>query len=456
MKKIMALLILALTAACSLTPAYQRPALKVPDQWREGKAVRTDLTDWWFHFKSPELIDLEGKALKQNLDLRAARARIDQAKASEKIVNSVFFPQADLAGGFTGNLKKVGGGSISYTPGVSASVDVSYELDLFGANRASSEAAHANFVSSLFDREALMLVISSEVAQTYADVLALKGRIYVAQQNRDLVKKTLDILQVRFKAGAIAALDVEQEKTELSNADASISALENNLTVAMDALAVLMGEAPQTFKISASSLGELEVPSIAPGQPSELLQRRPDIHKAEADLIAANADIGVARAAFFPSVNLGIVPSITASPLANPATTALSLVSSLSAPLFRGGSLEGGVELSEARKSELAENYRHTVLTAFQEVEDALAATKAAEKRRKSYTDAVRSADKAYTLAYQQFKAGAVDYLTLLVSERSLLTAKDNLVSANLDRLTAVVALYKALGGGWRANLSGL
>lgn len=453
MRNILILLILSLITACSLVPAYQRPEMKVPDQWKEGEsALRSDLADWWFRFKSPELIDLEDKTLKQNLDLLAARERISQAKAAEKIVRAVFFPQADLTGGLSGRLQKTGGNSATYAPTASGGTDISYELDLFGVNRAEKSAAEAGVESSIFDREALALIVSSDVAQTYAGALALKSRIYVAKRSRENTKRTLNILNARFKEGATSALEVEQQKTSLANADASIAALENSLTVAVNALAVLLGEAPQEFRISADSLGSLEVPSIAPGQPSALLQRRPDIRKAEADLIAANADIGVARAAFFPSVNLGLAASVSVSPLSSPATSVLGIASALSAPLFKGYSLEAGLEKNQARMNELAENYRKTVLTAFQEVEDALAATKAADKRRKSYTDAVRSAGKAYEIASQQFKEGAVDYIALLESERSLLSAKDNLISANLDRLTAAISLYKALGGGWQGD----
>jgi NodT family efflux transporter outer membrane factor (OMF) lipoprotein len=449
MKKIFIVLILVLAAGCSLVPQFHRPEMKMPEHWRDEKsAAVTDLTNWWRNFKNPELSALEQQALLQNLDLQAARARIDQARAARKIVGGALFPQADVSA----SAARTGGSSATHRSTGSAGANISYELDLFGANRAAKIAAEAGVESSLFDRQALVLIVSADVAETYAGALALRGRIYVAEQGRANAQRTLDILQARFNAGATSALEVEQQKTALANVDASIAAFENSLSVTMDALAVLLGENPQSFKIIFHSLGDLEVPTIAPGQPSALLERRPDIREAEAELVAANADIGVARAAFFPSINLGLAGSISKTPLSNPATTALSLASSLSAPLFRGGSLQGGLEKSKARENELAENYRHTVLTAFQEVEDALAAVKSADKRRIAYTDAVRSADKAYGIATLQFKAGAVDYTSLLDSERSLLSAKDNLVSANLDRLTAVIGLYKALGGGWAAR----
>jgi multidrug efflux system outer membrane protein len=453
MRKIFIVPALLLTAACSLTPAYRRPEVQIPAQWREEQAVvATDLTNWWQKFKSPELTALEEKALLQNLDLKAALDRVEQARAAEKVARSVFFPQADATADIGTNREKTGGHATTHRTSAGAGVDVNYELDLFGANRAAATVAEANVAGSLYDREALALVVSSDVAETYASALALMGRIHVAQQSHDNAEKTLKILTARFKAGATSALEVEQQKTELANADASIANLENNLTVTLDALAVLMGEVPQTFKIFADSLGDIAVPDITPGQPSSLLERRPDIRKAEADLVAANADIGVARAAFFPTVNLGLAASIIASPVSGPATSALDLAAGLSAPLFKGGSLQANLAKTKARQNELVENYRKTVLTAFAEVEDALAAIKSAEKRRKAYSRAVISAGKAYDLANLKFKAGAIDYITLLDSQRSLLSAKDSLVAVNLERMNAAVNLYKALGGGWQGH----
>ncbi len=448
MKKVFILLALVFAAACSPVPEFHRPDMALPDSWREEKAAAMDLANWWQLFKSPELAALQEKALQQNLDLRAALDRVEQAKAAEAIVGATFFPQAAISGGISGERKRTSD-TTTHSSAASGGVDVSYELDLFGANHASRAAAEAGVESSLFDSEALALVVSSDVAQTYAGALALKGRLHVAQQSRENTRKTLDILEARFKAGATSALEVEQQKTELANADAGIAALENSLSVTVDALAVLLGETPQTFKISADSLGDITIPAITPAQPSSLLERRPDIRRAEADLVAANADIGVARAAFFPSVNLGLTAALSVSPLSGPATSALSLASSLSSPLFKGGSLQAGLEKSEARRNELAENYRHAVLTSFQETEDALAAMKNSRKRWKAYTNAVLSAEKAYHLADLRFKAGAVDYMTLLDSQRSLLSAKDNLISANLERMNAGINLYKALGGGW-------
>ena len=454
MKKVFILSIMLFTTSCSMVPEYHRPEIKTPDCWQERKSTSaTDLTDWWQKFNSPELTTLEEKALKQNLNLRAALARVEQAQATAKIIGAALSPQAELSGSLSGLTQKTGGGSTTYLPTGSGSLDISYEIDLFGANRAARTSAQADIKSSLYDREALALIVSSEVAKTYARVLALKGRIHIARNNRKNMMKTLNILKARFKEGLGTTLEIELQKTGIANADAGLATLENSRAVAMHALAVLLGESPQGFSVSENSLGNLTLPVIAPGQPSTLLERRPDIRKAEAGLIAANANIGVAHAAFFPSINLGLAPSIAVSPLSSPATTARQIASAISTPLFSGGSLKAGLEKSKARERELAEDYRHTILTAFREVEDALSGTKSAVKRQKSYTRAPLSSDKAYKMVGTMFKEGAIDYMTMLESERNLFLAKDSLVSANLDRFISVIDLYRAIGGGWQEKL---
>lgn len=451
MKKFLIFTAIFLLPACSQVPEFQRPAMSVPEQWRgEKTSAGEDLINWWAKLKSPELTMLEEKVLKQNLDLKAARYRIDQAKAAQGVTNAVFFPQLEATGGVSGSRSKIGGASATHTSKANGGVNISYALDLFGANRAVSTAADAEVAGSVFDKEALALVVSSQVAQTYAGALALKGRIFVARQSQSNLAKNLTILKARFAVGAVSIVDVEQQTMAIANSDAAIAALENNLTATVNALAVLTGEMPQQFEVSATSLSDMTVPSVAAGQPSFLLERRPDIRKAEADLIAANADIGAARAAFFPTVDLGAGAALSVSPFSSPATTALSIAGSFAAPLFKGGSLQSGLDKTVARKNELAEQYRQTVLVAFQEVEDALSTVKAAELRRKSYSESFVSADKAYRLIDQRFKAGAIDLTLLLNAERDVLAAKENLIAANLERLNAAIGLYQALGGGWK------
>ncbi len=453
MKKTAILAALLSLSACALSPQYQRPAVAVPAQWQNAPTQPgEDLSQWWGRFGSPELTTLEAQALKQNLDLRAGIHRVEQARASAQVADASLWPTADLSGGLTGSFSKQGSGKMSYTPSARAGVDVSYEVDLFGRNRAALTSAEAALAGSIYDQAALALVTSADVGTTYANVLALKSRLTVAQDNRKLLARTLDLLETRHQEGATSALEVEQQKTALSNADAGVAGLQNSLAAEMNALSLLLGQPPGGVKTQALSLDTLKVPDVAPGQPSSLLQRRPDIRSAEAALIAANADIGVARAAFFPSVNIGLAPSIGVSPLTNPAVAALDIAASLSAPLFRP-SLSADLARVKARQQELAETYRKTVLTAFREVEDALTAVESAGVREKAYAAATQSAEKAYSIADARYRAGATDYLTLLDAERSLLSARDALVTARLDRMTAAISLYKAVGGGWQSGV---
>jgi len=214
---------------------------------------------------------------------------------------------------------------------------------------------------------------------------------------------------------------------------------------AENALAVLLGDAAGTLKVNGTGLGALSIPKITPGQPAALLYRRPDIRRAEADLIAANADIGVARAALFPSLDLNLDAAIATDPL----TKTISIGSSLLAPIFQGGRLKAGVKLSEARKAELVEIYRKTVLVALQEVEDALAAIRSARQRFSDLTTALQESRNAYNLSRTQYEAGSIDFQTLLDAQRTLFVDEERLALARFDRLFAAVQLIRALGGGW-------
>jgi NodT family efflux transporter outer membrane factor (OMF) lipoprotein len=225
--------------------------------------------------------------------------------------------------------------------------------------------------------------------------------------------------------------------------------IELQLKTARNALAVLVGKTPQSFAVAGKDLRSLSVPDIAPGQPSTLLERRPDIAAAEADLRAANADIGVARAAFFPDVTLGLDWTIASSSIGDPATTALALASSITAPIFKGGLLEGNLLFSKARKDELLENYRKSVLVSFRDVENALAGVKASQSRETSLATALSESRKAYDLSQKQYDVGSIDFQRLLDARRTMLAAEDNYIQTKHDRLAAAVDLYKSLGGGW-------
>lgn len=437
------LVLAALLSGCSLVPDYMRPSVESAKSFTDTPSEETKIAaDWWTNFNNEELNALMNQALVQNFDLRASLQRIEQSRAAVKISESSLFPSIDATGGTSRSYSNPGSPNNSWRAGAS----IGYEVDLFGANRADVSAAQANLLGSQFDHDALALVVMSDVAKGYFNLLNLRQRVEIAEKNLKAQQDVLDIVNARFKAGASSELEVAQQKTSLSSSQASLASLNQAVTVAEDALAVLLGKPPQTQEFVGENLKDITVPSIAPGQPSELLQRRPDLRSAEALLLAANANIGAARAAFFPSLNLGLDAGISGDPVSR----AASLAASLAAPIFEGGRLEGGLQSANARQAELVETYRKTVMTSFQEVEDALAAAKAAQAREVSLAEAQKQAQKSYDLSLQLYKAGSIDFQTLLNTQTSLLNTQDSYASVKLEMLNADIDLYKALGGGWQ------
>lgn len=453
-----ACLIAALLGGCSMIPNYERPETDVPSVWKEQEASKETVIakDWWKNFNSAELDGLMTQALSYNNDLAAAIQRVEQARATSKSTRSSLFPMIDANGsvgydrirGENGDSQSRDSSENSGTAGIG----VSYELDLFGQNRAEIAAAKSRFDSASFDKEAVALVVMSDVAKGYFNVLSLQERLDIANQNVESARDLLRIVEARYDAGAITLRDVAQQKTDLANVEANKASAELNLKIARTSLAVLLGIAPQSLVIKTKDLRSLTVPEIAAGQPSKLLERRPDILASEASLIAANADIGAAHSAFFPNITLGLDASITSASLGDPTSSILSLASGLTTPIFRGGLLQGNLDFTKARKAELIENYRKTILTSFKEVEDSLAGLKAAKSRETHFETAKNESQKAYDLAKQQYDLGSVDFQSVLDTRQVSLTSQDNYVQTKNERLAAAVDLYKALGGGWQSQ----
>lgn len=389
------------------------------------------------------------EALQNNTDLAAALERIKQAQASARIAGASLLPTVDGTGdaGWTRNMPHAS--KDNWANSANAGVKVSYELDLFGANRASVQSAKALLRGSQYDHDALALVVMGDVAQSYFSVLNLRERVQIAQDNLKNEQDVMRIVQARYDAGSSNALDVSSQKAQLATQTAAVAALKNQQNAAEDALAILLGKAPSALHVNGDSLKKIKIPRVPLSQPSNLLERRPDIRSAEETLISANADIGAARAALFPSVNIGTAATAAFSPVASAADKTLALSAALLAPIFHGGALKAGVEKATAREAELAQDYRKTVLTALQEVEDALYAAKAAQTRKTALHDALIASRKSYGMSRDLYKAGSVDYQTLLDAQRTLLSAEDSYASVKLEALSAAVTLYKALGGGW-------
>lgn len=445
------ILMATVLSGCSLVPTYEKPSVEMPQGWNEQTASKETkiAKDWWKSFKSNELDALMAQALSYNNDLGAALQRVEQARALAKSAGASLLPSIDGVGGVGYTRTDPDSGKTTSEKSGNAGLAIAYELDIFGKNRATIAAAKADVESAAFSKDATALIVMSEVAKNYFNVLNLQERLNIADQNLNSAQELLRIVQARFDAGATTQLDVSQQKADLANTQAARASVELQLKIAKNSLAVLIGKPPQSLKVAAKELRSVTVPDIAAGQPSTLLERRPDIAASEASLRSANADIGVARAAFFPDVTLGLDWTVASTPLGDPASTALALASAFTAPIFKGGFLEGNLDFSKARKAELMENYRKAVLVSFREVEDALAGVKASQSRENSLQTALTESHKAYELSKQQYDVGAIDFQNLLDIRRTMLAAEDSYIQTKNARLAAAVDLYKALGGGW-------
>jgi outer membrane protein, multidrug efflux system len=431
-------------SACSLAPHYQRPQIAMPVGWTNvagvGVTDQPATVPFWQELGSEELNNLMKMALAQNLDLEAALHRIDQARAQRKIAGSSLFPQIEASGGASRSFQDPR--NVSTARGVGS---ISYEADLWGRNRSNRTAANYRAEATAFDRDALELVVTSDTADFYSQVLSLNERIRIAENNLKNAEEVLRIIEARYKAGSVSGLEVSQQRVAVNSFRASLASLDQQRSTTSNALAILLGQAPQNLQAPRDTLASLKVPDVNLTPPAMLLTARPDIERAEATLRAANADIGAARAAFFPSLNFGVDASMAAG-FGGPAAAALSLASSALAPIFTGGRLTGNLEDVTARQEELAAQYQKTVLVAFQEVEDALAAYKNANEQAVISRGSVQESQAAYDIAKARFDAGAIDYLTLLETQRSLYQAQDNQIAVYQDQIASFVQLRKALG----------
>lgn len=435
---------LFLLTACNLVPDFQRPGVETPGQWHDAMLTRQKSAvdpQWWRAFGSAELNHLITESLLYNNDLAAARQRVEQARAQAKIAGANLWPSLGLQGDFSDTQNNSGDSRKQSGQFIAA-----YEVDLWRANRARSDAGSARLLSSVFSRDALQLVVMSNVGQAYFNLLALAERKRIAREFLENVGNVLAIVEARYQVGAVSALDVAQQQTELATARASLDLVTQQYTLAENALAILLGHPPQTVAFKVERFFDMLLPEVDALQPASLLERRPDVRQIEMELIAANADIGVARAAFYPRLQLNL-DAVLASP--QPAGVALAMASSLAQPLFQGGRLEGGLENAQARNAELVEVYRKTVLTAFKEVEDAAAVRSNSTRRLQALAEALDQARLAYRLSLDRYRLGAIDYQTLLSTQRNLLNAENGQVQARQDVLLAMVQLYQALGGGW-------
>jgi NodT family efflux transporter outer membrane factor (OMF) lipoprotein len=453
---IMAVWIIGLTA-CSLGPEYSRPNIPVPSAWnyqQENTAAVWPSTEWWRAFSSPHLDDLMAKAKQANYDIAAAISRVEEANAQARIAGAPLLPEVGV--GATAIRERqptsIGGTMETYSEYIPL-LSASYELDFWGKNRAALEVARATASASRYDRTIVELTVMTAVANSYFQVLQLRDRISVAEKNLKDSESILKGLQLEQSIGTATSLDVAQQDIAVATISTTIPPLKQQLRQTLNAMAILTGQNPEAFDISTGTLADLSEPVVRPGLPSDLLTRRPDIAEAEAQLIAANANIKVARASFFPSIDLtasGGFESTALSTALNPTNSIFVLTAGIMQPIFEGGAIQGQYAYSKARYAELLANYHKTVISALGNVEDALVALQQTAIQQQRQQATVDKARLAYELSSAQFHAGTINILTVLNTESALFSAEDGLAQVKLLHLQALLKLYNALGGGWQ------
>lgn len=451
------------SAGCrSVGPDYKPPQTATPTNWSStlsaGLSSTTADTNflarWWEVFNDPILSDMIQRARAGNLDLRQAEARVRQARAQRGITRAALFPSlgANTSAGRTTSSKKAGDGSTS--DAYSASLDASWELDIFGGKRRSLESATATWQAAEESLRDVQVSLLAEVALSYVDVRSYQQLVSITESNILTRSETYDITRWRCEAGLTTQLDADQARLSLEQARAQLPTLRTSLEQSKYTLAVLLGQAPITLRelLAAPKPVPATSAEVAVGMPADLLRRRPDVRTAERKLAAQTAQIGVAKAALYPSFSLagslGLESLEYADLFSAGARTAQGL-GKAAWTLFDGGSIRQNIKLQTALQEEALSYYEATVLTALKDVESALVAYANEQLRQKSLVEAVRSGQSAFELARDQYTSGLVNFQTVLDTQQSLLTAQDSLASSQAKVTSNLISLYKALGGGW-------
>ena len=478
-------------AGCTVGPNYAPPETLVPDHYGEGGAALQSTTrpstmpattqaatqptlgpaeKWWQNFKDPQLDSLVERALQSNLDLRLAEARIRQARAQYGIAVSAEFPIGTGTGSFsrsrssnfgrtnTSTSTSISGSSSGNANNLyQAGFDASWEIDVFGGGRRGIEAAGGDIEASVEDRRNTLVTLLSEVAKDYIDYRGYAQQIAIAKENVDAQTQTLDVTRRQFNAGLKTAteLDVANAEALVATTQSQIPELEISLHQTAHALAILLGKEPNTLiaELAASKpIPSAEIPEVPIGLPSALLRRRPDIRRSERQLAASTARIGVAMADLFPKFSLtgslGL-ESAKFNGLGNYGSRFWSVGPSVSWPIFDFGKIRSTIRVQNAVQEQALVVYEQTVLAALADVEDSLVAYGREQVRRQNLKDAVAANIRAVSLARQRYDAGLTDFLQVLIAERSLYSVQDQLVLSNRMVSEDLVAVYKALGGGW-------
>ena len=456
--------VVLLLAGCTVGPDYERPKIDLPTNFNTNTPVtgiESDTRpavikqDWWTLFDDPELNRLETLALANNADLQIALARIIQAEGLALQAGAAQYPSLSLNGSGTRSSKGAAASSTGVTylnNNYVGNASVAYMIDLWGQVRRSVESADAQLRASVFDRDTVQLALAGSVARSYINLRTLDAQIKVTERSIHTRKETLRIAQARLAGGLVSPLDINQAESTLASLQAVQDELIRQRAIVQNQLAVLTGQLD--LEIAASDLSALPLPPMPPaGMPSELLEARPDVRKVEQQLVSANAQVGVATAAFFPSFSLtGLygAQSVGFSNFLGANGSIWAATLGVVQPLFTGGALTGALNTAKGKQQEAAANYVKTVRTAFGEVSDALVSVRQTREAELHLTEQVRASGNAQRIAIIRYQNGYSDYLYVLEAQRVANEANLAYARNRGARLLASVDLFKSLGGGWR------
>ena len=452
-----ALLSAGVAGCAAVGPNYKRPDVAPAQEFRShvGPAEASSLADlpWWQVFNDKSLQALIGEGLANNYDLRIAMARVDEASAQVGVVRADLYPQVSyqaLAARQKSLIPIEPPVNLTYnTFGLTAGA--AWELDVWGRIRRATEAARANLFAQEDVRRAVMLALVSDIASGYFLLIELDRELAIAQESADVYRKTLDLFSQRFQAGRDAKLGVVRAQANLESSNANIAALKRAITQQENALCVLIGAYPRPIA-RGTVLTQQSMPATPVGLTTELLERRPDIMQTEEVMIAANAEIGVAVANYFPRIGLSALFGWEATrpqDLFKNSFNVWGLGANLAGPIFQGGRLDAAYHAQQAFWDESIAQYKKVVLGAFQETSNALIAQQTLVTQREALQRQVDSLKESVDLALQRYDSGRASYFEVLEAEQQLFPSQDALAQAQRDQLIAVVNLYRALGGGW-------
>lgn len=443
----------------------------MPDVWSVAAAPQPeDLTRWWSSFDDPVLGQLVEQAAAANLDVAQAVARLRQAREALVISRSDFFPSVSGSGGYSRTEPLKGGGTTVTLPdgtvtttdsggrgSFSLGLDASYQFDLFGGVRRQVESSRAQYQAAGFDYATTLLSVESEVARNYVLARAYQAQLGNARASLTIQDDNLEIAGFRVQAGLVSSVDVEQARASRAQTAARIPSLEQQYNAAVSRIGVLTGQAPGALKPLLSTPRAIPSgpASVGADIPANVLRQRPDVRAAERDLAAATAQIGVAKAQLYPALSISGSLDTNAGGIGGLFNTITGgLFAGVSQAIFNGGRLNAQVRSSRAAADGAFAAYKSAVLTALEDIENAIVALQSAQERERQFAIALDAANNSAILARSQYRSGLTDFTTLNTQEGALISARDGLVQARSDKATALIALYTALGGGWDASVT--